>query len=446
MQLVSEETWPIQTLKPLDKNGIYSHNEGTYRVFTKKVFHSGDLQIEILDSNIERGRPAHFFEELRKINHQNFEFPNALPTAHIPDLKAALDAGEDPAYLYNRWGLVFPLEWGRKAEANMVEAGLMKQKLAVEEVLDFVFPLYRERRHWTDEFIESLTEKAFESMNDTRYVVIRKKPNGSNKNSPIIATIGLTKKTYGRVKFFNSITQMWEERTGSFGGTFDENNYSETHLGGDIPLPDMWTKSVELLPMEKVFGETAFLPRPATLQTFQIPSELSVNALLKNALAARGFGLAKRAANSRFARQWPEGIEADLTKPVEFYSGQIFEPTKFAVAKGEELRSYAKKEILMQIFAAVFPESQNSTDSLKRQFLYTYNDHDGTIMYRRLGFNGLPAVKPKFVDGTEWYALGLSPEDMANQLLHKSQLSDEQAAEIIDRLENSLMSSISRTH
>lgn len=439
LKLVSQEAWPVEIYEPMDKVGISSNNRGTYRVFTKQVFESGDLQIEVLDSAVASGRPVSFFDELRKIDYREFHFIKIPESAHFPDVKAELDAGADPEYFYNRWGPAFPTEWGRKAEANAIHDGKQKQKKSVDEILNFVFPLYKERRHWTDDFIKSLTKKAYESMDNTRYIIVRKKSTDPSKISPIIATIGVTRVTYGRVRFFNKVTRSWEEYTGAFGNRYIDDNYTgSSGRRYGFSTPDLWLSKPDLLPMEKVFGNEAFLPRPVAKDSLDKETSIaSANHFFKNAFS--GFSYVDKKAEQGRLRGWvwPSGIEPDLERPIEFSSGQIFEPTKFAVAKDDEMRNSAKQEVLAQLFSAVFPNNNYAANNGASQYLYTYNDHDGTIMYKRMGFKDLTSVQPKVVDGTKWFALGLSPQDLTNQLLNKSQLTEAQAVEIMKRLESS---------
>jgi hypothetical protein len=128
------------------------------------------------------------------------------------------------------------------------------------------------------------------------------------------------------------------------------------------------------------------------------------------------------------------GIDPDFTQPITFSTGQIIEPVKFGVAKEEDLRGVAYVEILKEMFAAVFPTDLNPKFTKDGQILMTYNDHDGTVMYRRMGFSVPGEVPKKIVDGIEWTPLLMTPEKLTSEIISKKGLTEEDAKSFFNSL------------
>ncbi|MDZ4663225.1 MAG: hypothetical protein SGJ18_16565 [Pseudomonadota bacterium] len=380
LTLVSREVHPT-----VDYQSIGPLHQGNYRVFTHQIFSAELFNVEVLDSTNILDHP-------------------------ITDNKFS----------------------SQKYSKKAIKNGRHRQAQLLNEILDFVLPLYKERRGWSEEFITHLRRKAHESIDHTRYIVVR------DKSGNIVATLGLSRATYGKVKFHNKITQKVEELTGPFGRRFSDDNYQglyDNTYGVGYALPGLWGKPIPLLPMETLFSEKAFLPRPSTREDLEPDLQQqfgAANTILKQ---RELFLRTDYRGTEKFIWKWPKGAEPDLDKLIEFSVGQIFEPTKFAIAKDKELRQFAHKEILLQLFAMIFSGRGSPIDEMQNQYLYTYNDEAGIALYRRFGFEKLDNVKSQIVDGTRWFVLGLSPRRLSNFLLNHKNISEDEARNILESLQ-----------
>jgi hypothetical protein len=293
-----------------------------------------------------------------------------------------------------------------------VQHGRAKQTAIIDEVLNFIFPLYAERRGWTQEFIADLRAKAHASADSTKYIVVRDK----NTNE-ILATMGLSRAPFGKALFRDEASQQWREVSGAFGETIAQDG-----LGPNAPKLNLLDSAVPILPMEKYFGK-ALLPRPAV------------------------FDFVTRAMKDKFGN-WTRWFSADNSKKSKFVpaaadpffsgSGIIYEPTKFGVAKNSESRKIAHAQVIRELFSAVFDLRYENQFLLNGQQLYTYNDKSGIRLYQSMGFK-LMSEKPITKDGTDWYLLKLSPKDLIEQMKSDRFGSEAETQLLVEKIQSQLV-------
>ena len=405
-----------QTISPLETVSSFNDGNGVYRALVHSVAATENLLIETFDTEFR----SHLLLT-KEVG------PYLLNKGIIPSLESfntllTSERGVSEAYDLVRRSLS-PTEV-QQLESELLHNGRSVQKEKIDEILDFILPLYADRRGWSDSFIRDLRSKAYSSLNNTRYIVIR-----DRSSKKIIATLGLTRSTYGKVKFFNKVTQAWEIHTGPFGTA-----YMIDHVGGNgsrslrdsalkagIGLPEDWSGHIGQLPMEEFFGKSIELPRPVIPEFF-----------------GNHDGHFQWYARNWHLHQFPPGINPDLTKEVYFYTGEIFEPTKFALVKSATSRQIAYAEIFRELFDAVFPVEKGDYFNVHAQYLYTYNDEPGIHLYRRMGFEVLPSDQPLIKDGTQWTLLGMSPTALAKRTLEVGVNAEDIARDFLRAFEKSM--------
>jgi hypothetical protein len=284
------------------------------------------------------------------------------------------------------------------------------QTKLINEILDFILPLYAERRGWSQEFIADLRTKALASADSTKYILVRDKQTGE-----ILATMGLTRAPYGKAILRNGKTMEWQEAEGPFGETI-----AQDALGPRLPTLDLLGTKIPTLPMEKYLGK--LLPRPAVID------------FVTRAVGSRLTGLASwlQPKNSNHVK-----IQPSVYDPLFLSSGTIFEPTKFAVAKNFAAKKIARTQVIRELFSSVFDLRYQNEFIMNGQELYTYNDRNGVRLYQALGFE-LMSDRPINKDGTDWYLLKLSPHNLMNTMKSDQFMSDDQTKDLVEMIENQI--------
>lgn len=247
----------------------------------------------------------------------------------------------------------------------------------LDEILDFVLPLYIERRGWPKAFTQELRKKAHETITSTKYIIVR-----DSQSQRIVGCIGLSRAPYGKAVFRNESDWNWIETTGAFGSTVDQ-DFSHSK----IPETRRLDSPVPLLPMESYLGISP-LPRPMTVELFTRGYRQQVES----------FGMVDGGMH----------IVPSAFDPFYAGSGIIFEPTKFAIARDLNTRGLTHTLVIKELFSAVFDLRYSKDALLQGQMLYTYNDEDGVRLYRTMGFEAMPATVKK--DGVDWTLLRLTPQ------------------------------------
>lgn len=308
------------------------------------------------------------------------------------------------------------VRWAFKLQKEMVSTSSAKQIKHLQEILAFICPQYAKRRGWSQEFVDKLYQESLESLFNTRYAVVRKKT-ARGKPGSIVATIGLTKAPYGKVVYFNKITQQWEERIGPFGQSYLSAKYSVDRWDQMERLyqhPNWWQWPAPILSFEKNLPFDNRLPRPAVLESV---------------LTSKDFP--KDAFTDYFV-----GMQVDTSKPIYFNHGQILEPTKFAVAKDFENHGIAYANLLTQLFSAVFTSDADPEFNLYGQAFYTYNDRSGIPLYKSMGFETMASQPPQIIGGTSFWSLQLSPLKMLQALSDPAFAPSRMPSELVDYFSN----------
>jgi hypothetical protein len=261
--------------------------------------------------------------------------------------------------------------------------GRTTQRKWIDELMSVVFPEYASRRGWSRDFLKHLYQKVITTADSTRYIVVRKK-DSAGKPGEIIATIGLNRAPYGTTRFFNRISQKWEEYTGPFGPIYGRDNNVDLDQSGMKPVP--------LLGMEEYLQIQ--LPRPTSI------SEISWPQMGKNSPKELLIG---------------DNIAMDLTKPRYHGMGAIYEPVRFYVSPKDSLRTEAYTELVSTLLQSLFQTNMDLNYGLNGQYLYTYNPKEGVILYRRQGFNLIPEYPTQSKDGSDWQTLGASPQNFVRK-------------------------------
>jgi hypothetical protein len=392
--LIESEEWTGQ------KDFALAYSQ--HRILKKARFESEHVFVDVIDTEIRWGLPPQIISKAKALG---------LDVEALP--------GQNEANLFNHQDPK-AADLLKSAHLSALQEGRAQHLSALKEILDFTFPLYRDRRGWNEDFIKDLNEKAVQTLNSTRYIIVRKKLANGNVG-PIIANLGLTRAPYGAIEFFNKATGRRERHFGPFGSAYDLSFISEaeeSHRG--YASAKLWDQPVPVVPTEAIFG-TGSLPRPLVAD-WPFLVDTSMTSRIVEDFAKRKIPLSKN------------GIAPDFTKPVTFSTGQIIEPVKFGVAKEEDLRGVAYVEVLKEMFAAIFPTDLNSKFTKDGQILMTYNDHDGTVMYRRMGFSVPGEVPKKIVDGIEWTPLLMTPEKLITEIISKKGLTEEEAKSFFNSL------------
>ena len=262
-----------------------------HRVLVKARFESEHVFVDVIDTQIRTGLPRQILEQARSLN-LDVEALLAKKTAELINTK---DAKIESLL--------------KTAQTNALREGRDHHLKALREILDFIFPLYRDRRGWNESFIEDLEDKAAETLNSTRYIVVRKKLEG-NVAGPIVATMGLTKAPYGAVEFLNKATGNRERHFGPFGSahqlTFIPEGYSDYKIFAPLAL---WDAPVPIVPTEVIFG-THTLPRPLVGDwPYLVDSQTALR--IKADIERQGQAFRN------------DALDPDFTQPIRFFTGQI---------------------------------------------------------------------------------------------------------------------------
>lgn len=284
-------------------------------------------------------------------------------------------------------------------------------KTKIEEILDFVLPLYTERRGWSDEMVQGLRLKAFATAESTKYIVVR-----DNATNTILGVIGLTKAPFGKVIFKDQQSQKWVEVYGQFGQTFERSVIFPGIAYLDSPVP--------ILPTEAYLPE-AHLNRPSILEQRYEDYYTEHDRLYPYY-------------KGRHSHLWNTEFRPAPGSPFYVSSGVILEPTKFAIAKNIENNGVTRAVLMKEIFSAIFDLHYVTDLNRNGTYLYTYNDSQGVLLYRRMGFHALTA-EPIRKDGTNWIILGMSPNDALRAIqtnkFGTDRISEEFSRELEEHLE-----------
>lgn len=296
-------------------------------------------------------------------------------------------------------------------------AGKSVQRDVIQTVHGFIFPLYKTRRGWSDSFLEKLHAKSFETVNDTRYIIVRRK-NLDGTPGEILSCIGLNRAPYGKVRYFDSKLANWVEEWGPIGYAYKTlKNYASQ---GWPESQSHWGQKIPILGMEQYLGNKPFLNRPSVIESVQLP-----DFSLTYRLYPIGGDIKRLLRN------------VDPEKPVYFSSGVIYEPIRFGVVESNQLRGLAYSEILTEMFKAVFSGERSPDFNMNGQYLYTYNDRKGVVLYRRMGFEQTSDSKI-VADGTEWHVLGLSPEKLLGKISNDQFLREKVSTEFVESFSENL--------
>lgn len=309
-----------------------------------------------------------------------------------------------------------------------VHTGRLVQRRWLNEILAPLFKDYFVRRGWLFEYLMELYVEAIESLDFTRYVVVRERT-AAGVPGQIRAVIGLTRAPYGTVRYLNSLTRAWELRTGPFGSTFasvfgdrSRANWKRTHRP-EVSLTQ-WNAPVPILGMEKHLGLT--LPRPSVVERIVGP--------MTRAEFARHFHCAERSAVSQQVRSSDNACPTpDPSAPIYFGAGEIFEPVKFYIDPNMDERGSAYVEMIRQVLDFLLPRHQGLAFNLNAQFLYTYNPREGAILYRKQGFETITSreLQTKTEGGKQRYLLGATPTRFVERV-HSSSPIDRQGEAMLE--------------
>jgi hypothetical protein len=288
-----------------------------------------------------------------------------------------------------------------KINKELIDHGRSEQLQELIEILNFVLPKYIEIRHWSQEFIEKIFNEAVLTMDNTVYKVVRADEGG--RPGAILGVIGLTKAPYGKVVYYNRKFREWEERFGPFGDAYikdkvarDDSSEANRHLRAPIYWDD---SAIPILSFEKNLGPYDSLNRPAVLER-----------VVTDPYQEFSFVADRQKLKQAFDRYW-----VDTTKPIYYYSGQVLEPTKFAISKDRDLRNTTRQRVLFELFKSVYTDSDNVDLSMHGQQLYTYNDASGVRLYRSFGFEPIPNLS-LHAAGSEWTVLQVSPQTFLERM------------------------------
>lgn len=299
-----------------------------------------------------------------------------------------------------------------KIESKILRAGDLHQRTFLREIAEFIGPLYAERRGWDPEKIKTFIDNIYKTSDSTRYIRIK---DGSGK---IVAALGLTTVTYGKVRFFDKKQGRYVETMGPFGSAHLISKYGVKMHPNQIPPPYYWHHEVEITPME---AEGFLVPRPT------VPEESS--------------GLSPTEIHRRLqfdASLFESGFDIDFEKPIYFSLGRLIEPVKFGVEKNLGDRGVSNVEVLTQMLLAVFPNEYSPDFNLNGQMLVTYNTLEGVSMYRRLGFKEIEGVAPIISNGQTWYALAATPASVLEAIIKIKYMRSDEAQNILDSLSFSI--------
>jgi hypothetical protein len=184
---------------------------------------------------------------------------------------------------------------------------------------------------------------------------------------------------YGAVKYFDKVKRGWRISMGPMSALEDGMSIMNPQGGSSFDFTK-WSAPIEILGIE----DEKLLPRPLINVAHLKPIKLD-------------FRLEKQ-----MLELLPPGIYPDLSKGAIFYEGRIGEPTKFKVAKKDELRGVAYEDIISNL-TDIFPITRSTFFHLWGQAFYTYNPEDiGVALYRNLGYPLSPGLPPIPVGNEMW--------------------------------------------
>ncbi|WP_413574772.1 hypothetical protein ACLVWU_11135 [Bdellovibrio sp. HCB290] len=362
--------------------------------YEKTTYRRGPLFIEKHEIKVHEGLPKQVLKELDKLSEEYGWDKGELRRRIFNDISNYGSVGE-----INNNHL-----WIAMDRANIAGKQLLDESLG--DVLKFSLGQY-ERRNWTPDFIDQLIAKAFSALTKTDYVVVRE-ATANNTPGKIVGSIGYTRSTYAQYRYFNKKTNRWEERLNDLDIRFlpsKSSPFSTKDLG--------YTTNLEVLPMEEFFGPHYELPRPG-LVDYVHDGRSAIPPMVEDAL--RNY------------------MHADTTKPFAIYTGQIFEPVKFAISKESGQRRVGYSAILLELFSSVFSSDRPAQFNAKAQRLYTYNTAEGVVMYKGMGFKDMgPEWSHVDAEGVQWFGLELTPqkliETITNPVFMKGRVAEDFAKE-----------------
>jgi hypothetical protein len=398
-----KKTTDTVRLFPLDDRASRGYEGGkALRIRTHK---SGNLIHEVIDVIPSVGKlspglfltlkdffPPHLHDELKTVLKKVSE-DEIYGVERVLD-RLMLSNGLDPK-------IIAMIETALRAE------GKRRQQSFIQEVLDFIIPLYKDRRHWSEEKLEALKKHSFETMDMTRYIRVK------NEKGDVVSMIGLTTASYGKVHFFDDNKKSYVEMIGPFGSAYMAEKTGTTLDPSQIPPPFFWNQSVDVLPVETEGFQP--LPRPSVpddnigLTSMDMRNRLMFDTTISDL-----------------------GYKMDLDKPFYFSTGRIIEPVKFGVAKNLADFGVSNVEVLAQLLMSIFPNEFSDRFNTDGQMVITYNPIEGARMYGLLGFEKYGP--PILIDGKEWYSLVATPKSLLKGINRVRNMRSQEAEEILNTL------------
>ena len=306
----------------------------------------------------------------------------------------------------------YPMPESIEEAKTSVERGKKRMRDEWAEVFSVYSKSVSERRGWGTDVTQALFEKALKKIFHTRLLVIR-----NHETDEIVAILALQRASYGKVTYFDKMTNSWLERTGPFGATYALDHAAAMDRGRFFDS-SQWNKPTPLLGVEQHLGPGLELERPAVIDMVYLPDGQM----------------------PKFLNGSPMAHEVDISKPIYFSSGEVVEPAHLFVAEESQLRGIAFGELLHEIIDGLFPKGQSSRFRLQAQRLHTYNDRRGIILDHLWGFKP-SANKPKIEkNGVGWTLLSVSASDLLKRFKNPKFLQDRVAREMLRHLEDQLNS------
>ncbi len=358
-----------------------------------------------------------------------------IKTQYTPGYTARVMSRVDPAYHgdvyrllrtdlpYHLWGKeklldkILSLQGvniGDRHQNEIVKSlnreALDAQKQILDPILDFVVDLYKERRGWGQQKVNTFRDNGYKTRNNTRYslLVDPKKPTLDAKSFRLfdeelypIGAIGVTKAAYGIVRFFCKKRQQYVELMGPFGTAYEMYHAGNISEEGKIPPTAIWNANVPITPVESE-GFPIFRPRTLDTHLMKNSDELALLLSQDNYLRLNGY-------------------EIDLTKKVEFYMGALLEPVKFGVLKNLGDNGLVSLEMLTRLMTSMFPMEISADFVNEGQMLVSYNTREGIRMYKKIGLEPQENMAPIADDEAElWFHNASTPLNMLNTLSDSS--------------------------
>ena len=288
--------------------------------------------------------------------------------------------------------------------------GKERQISNLQTVLTKVYTDYVRRRKWTKDFIIDLYHHALATLNNTPYVTVWEKI-ALGKPPKLIGTLGINRVNYGKVRFYNQVTQNWTEVTGSTGGGLQTDFPEFYSASGPERKIENWSAAVPLLGMEQMKDQPLILDRPMVLERMMLPLGDEPSKRRAHGLSLNlnlDFG---RETNTLPIERGPD-LVPDLSKGVFFYSGQVSEPTKLWLDhdnKKSPLRSIAEQRVFSFIADAAFPSARSPDFNLNGSRFYSFNPtKEWPILYGTRGCERVKAIAPILIDQKPWDVIQIS--------------------------------------